>query len=85
MYLVQSEKNDCLAYQNGESTELTLELTNYCAVYLGYGNFLLTFTQAAISRDYSHTKGNFIISTVTGFTVSTIIDNVLQIWKKFVL
>lgn len=27
-------------------------------------------------------KGNFIISTVTGLTVSTVIDNVLQIWKK---
>lgn len=27
-------------------------------------------------------KGNFIISTVTGLTVSTVIDNLLQIWKK---
>lgn len=27
-------------------------------------------------------KGNVIISTVTGLTMSTVIDNVLQIWKK---
>lgn len=60
--------------------------TNYSAVWLGYGNFLLTITQAAILRDYPHMKGNFIISRLTGITVAYVqsLRDVIKILKYLI-